>query len=33
MNFYGCVEISQQHVKIRKYLKDSKHLSMALENP
>lgn len=31
MNFYGCVEINQQHVKIRKYLKDSK--SMALENP
>lgn len=33
MNSYGCGEINQQHVKIRKYLKDSKHLSMALENP
>lgn len=31
MNSYGCVEINQQHVKTRKYLKDSK--SMALENP
>lgn len=31
MNSYGCGEINQQHVKIRKYLKDSK--SMALENP
>lgn len=31
MNFYGCVKINQQHVKIRKYLKDNK--SMALENP
>lgn len=31
MNSYGCVEINQQHVKIRKYLKDSN--SMALENP
>lgn len=31
MNSYGCVEINQQHVKIRKYLKDNK--SVALENP